>query len=1744
MMSGSKDDSQSTFDSRILLVESYTKDFTGYFAQYQRLLEHGYDDGAGNEELFGNFMDYNVYYDMVIDTFCMASEILGWGPGLPEDIFPVEADEGVERYHLFPRDQSLFDWAAPDGQWMILMMPGLTITVICALIMGMIYMTLLGFWWTGRRLIKECVPTRTHQMVLVGRTRHSTRGRLQRPQIILQGCILLSLVIGGEASGIAVKALGNPNWKQCSIGEPATPPDIPNLLMEETVEIDDPQVPPSVILMNGPTYLDPWATDGIVGYDPPSERPYNMIMFGYKDGSLGRRDSEIENFEPRTIKEAILATWWDQIDAVMEVYVVDPQPMKLTPEGWTVIINFHTATSNLPGGHVLALKEVVIFRRTGIFPDPADFEAHPFRARNSLTVLIEDADLVPQCDPQRLGHCSVKLDDNLVLRGILVRVMQGSYVTFMVDEALPDPVTIFTLQDPLLANQALENVLRGCSRFQYLNVYLHGYHTEYLGTQSYTAPRTRVEDWSLFTAAAARLWQGDIFQNARIISANPQRGLQAVDGEIIVHYIVDFGRRESCLALLSRQVDEHLPSFTVLEVEEWFTPHTLLQMVDWTEHIRHHGLPDISWGPYALGIDEILQSRHGMHLHFAHETSTSSSSTPELQDRPDEDDQHELLQLWHASDTMHGRTVGMNGQRQLRPPGNGHKRINFSNIVHILTPWGSNMCIDVAAQNDFIEEIGLGLAQHEVPTGLNNPFLTDFREDTIRAPQARYSETDLWTPSLLDALQAQAFGNPFVTTFVQEILHPTEESDEPKVHGGGERPRIHLSLDKLIPQKMTEIRVPFVSSTIPDWLITPWRHYNDMQTSKQIPEEMELHPATDHWLQLEQGGVPPGAWFIYTDGSFLEYRERASWAIALCHAPDRFAPVDKHTFVAWYGGLLNDEADPMGLPIDKIDATNAEGAALLWAALFALAHHEDQLDLVFCFDSKGLGQAAAGRYNYTSAYPLASAVRKIHQAVESLWGPTRVFHQHVKGHSGNPANELVNSLAQEVAKRWIVPNHPHLPLKVLFEQETLMNTLWLLLDPQLSTQVWPSRTDSELCCPDGRSLQGLPLNYDWNFNYGQRAVAMREKDIQIDLKLLTFNVQSLLGKVHYLRAQLHHSGYALIGLQETATREDRVSSADGFLRVTSQAQEGIGGLEVWFSIWTPVAWIGPRPLYWDLTSLVVLHHDNQLMMMKCSIPGLGCYLIINAHAPHSGIEDSQKAHWWQRFLHLLRAHRHGLPIILLIDANVQVGSIPCEGIGPLHAGEEDHNGEWLRTLVMENEAWFPATFSHIGSPFTWFSPASHLRQGRRIDYVGVPRIWRSLVHCSWVDTEIDNGHKGIDHFALALQVRGPLAGYKMKQPRGDGIDWPAIRAHEDDTVWPAVFAEIPNIPWAVDTHKHWADLQGALVTSLQKFFPRPSRAPQRHYISTEAWTLRRTRNYHKRIWRSAAKVQEETTLQAALRAWHDALDYDTWRDRALLRTLRLAMKVLTAGRKLAGLSKQLKQQVREDKKAFIRMTVEQAQYDPSQLYKTLRKAGFGSARRQRHQPLPCLLEAGIPCRSTDELQLRWLQHFAAIEGGYEVSKGEMLQLCKLSDCTQTQQGLSSWDSMPTLKQLEDGLRRSQNHKAAGIDGLVPELCKKACKWLAKATFPLLAKTVIYRSEPIQWKGGVLHPIWKKKGPLTDPHSFRGILVSSQIGKTVHALFRHRALPAYTERAGPFQCGGVPGRSVAQAAHACRLQQKP
>ena len=189
------------------------------------------------------------------------------------------------------------------------------------------------------------------------------------------------------------------------------------------------------------------------------------------------------------------------------------------------------------------------------------------------------------------------------------------------------------------------------------------------------------------------------------------------------------------------------------------------------------------------------------------------------------------------------------------------------------------------------------------------------------------------------------------------------------------------------------------------------------------------------------------------------------------------------------------------------------------------------------------------------------------------------------------------------------------------------------------------------------------------------------------------------------------------------------------------------------------------------------------------------------------------------------------------------------------------------------------------------------------------------------------------------------------------------------------------------------------------------------------------------------------------------------------------------------------------------------------------------------------LANGSLAATAEEAKARWLEHFSSIEDGHVKDPVSIVH-----DCYRRQAGKDldaysvSLQDVPDLCSLEGALRDTATARAYGQDGVPGEVAHYCAAELSKTLFQLHLKSVFRLCEPVQHKGGVLHCVWKKKGPQQQCTSYRGILVSSILGKSLHKLLRQKCITALSTVASPLQVGGLPRYPVTVPAHATRLFQ--
>ena len=153
---------------------------------------------------------------------------------------------------------------------------------------------------------------------------------------------------------------------------------------------------------------------------------------------------------------------------------------------------------------------------------------------------------------------------------------------------------------------------------------------------------------------------------------------------------------------------------------------------------------------------------------------------------------------------------------------------------------------------------------------------------------------------------------------------------------------------------------------------------------------------------------------------------------------------------------------------------------------------------------------------------------------------------------------------------------------------------------------------------------------------------------------------------------------------------------------------------------------------------------------------------------------------------------------------------------------------------------------------------------------------------------------------------------------------------------------------------------------------------------------------------------------------------------------------------------------------------------------------------------------GRLCSRSEDTVNRWIEHFAAIEGGIRIDAQSQRQdwVENLSSLQQDSL-VFPIENLPSLRELEFSLRQVKPGKASGPDGIPSEICRYFPGPIAKQLFTLMMKTAIQGHEPLVLKGGISVPIWKGKKTKDVCSAFRAILLSSIFGKAIHKTMRSK-----------------------------------
>eukprot|EP00435_Cladocopium_sp_Y103_P007934 s2283_g2.t1 len=849
---------------------------------------------------------------------------------------------------------------------------------------------------------------------------------------------------------------------------------------------------------------------------------------------------------------------------------------------------------------------------------------------------------------------------------------------------------------------------------------------------------------------------------------------------------------------------------------------------------------------------------------------------------------------------------------------------------------------------------------------------------------------------------------------------------------------------------------------------------------------------------------------FYTDGSFLSAKSIAAAGAVL---------VVQTQAGLRFGGF---QTSACLLPPS---APRAEATAVLlslqWACALITQCGYDRVPIVFHFDSVYAGHAAQGRCLSVLNQDLTQIVRSFALWLEQLTF-VKLEWMHVRGHSGNPWNDLADAISVRAARNAIVTTVLHeLENECTFQSTDSHSVQWLwLYERSLQGR------------PDAPLLQGL----SWKFNtrapahstpdvsvqpWMQRLQRQQAKPVasaSLQIRFATANVltlypaqqgaSSFLGaRAESLAMQFHREGVQCIGLQETRCSCSGYLAFDSFHVLSASADKGHGGVQLWLAkkVKTSSADI-------DITHshLRIIHGDSRRLIVHLRHDHLRLLFIV-LHAPCHEDAAALTA-WWNATSALIPSSFSSWTWIVLCDANSRLGSLESACVGSFGAEEENLKGATFHEWLQRHDLWLPQTFesSHSGPHATW----THAAQGTgRLDYVGLSSNVPAEHACTWVEPQIDLTLVRPDHACVCADVTLPV--------RSPG------------SVFQAPSCSTPLRPpiWHDDVHTHAALLQAQLV-SAHPSVPR-DHLRKKHLTDETHALIRRKRRLLNRV-RHARASWRRFCLQRIFAAFRapDTIQFD---DRRAVATLFQNIALADACYREASL--QVCFAVRKDDRIFFQDLAEDtgrvARQGVHRIWDAI-KPLLPKWKNRRLHNLRCLGP------TADEQA----DHYCQLEGGVAIAYVDLLHDCHVAQRGQVEDLplTVQLSQLPSRIDVECRIQQISANKAPGVDGIKPGVLRAEGSTISDETGQLILKMWLTGQEPVQFKGGLIHSI-SKKIHSTQVSNMRGIMLIDVIGKIAHALLRKRFLPSLMSWRHPLQLGGFPRCSTLFATQYLRSFQE-
>ena len=627
-------------------------------------------------------------------------------------------------------------------------------------------------------------------------------------------------------------------------------------------------------------------------------------------------------------------------------------------------------------------------------------------------------------------------------------------------------------------------------------------------------------------------------------------------------------------------------------------------------------------------------------------------------------------------------------------------------------------------------------------------------------------------------------------------------------------------------------------------------------------------------------------------------------------------------------------------------------------------------------------------------------------------------------------------------------------------------------------------------------------------------------------------------RLSLLEDMFSSSDFDVVGIHEGRFREEQQINGVHFTIHAAKADSGCYGSQIWIKN--------------------IFRHEHLATIVSCSrllavviVPDghkaeLG---LVAAHGPHSGDLPQKICDFWQlvtEFILGLQTRFPNLNVAMLCDANGRVGSVPSSSIGTFNTEFENYPGQCFRLCIESCHLKAINTF-YPGSP-TWYHIDGN---GHRIDYVCLCESLFTKCDSARTHVELDIAPSTrVDHFAvsadtdlLLIDENAPQP-LQAKEPRRkkfsinmSNIDDPYRCQQFQNRLWGYMDYPQCSIDEQLENFIEFTKSEASQIFGV------PPKRPKQPWMGQRTFRVARWSGRLRRIQCSTfGIVRNRCLLGVAFHTWcamfpapfvygTDNTSVDTRISRGWLAIVRrdeihlmlsflwsleaVAFSSLYWVKRIVSILSVNDKQIFYDDVAFKAARCAE-RGDFACTFKLVRALGKFTVK-----PIRAVKNCdGSVTKTARERELRWQEYFTELYGG--VIKSSVREAVSVSLAPVV------GDLPISVLTTFEFIQKLGENKACGPDELHAKLLKAGGLPLAVAINRVEVRSVKEETVPVQWKGGRLVDLYKKKGDASECCNSRGLLVSDHLAQAYIGKLRDSAKDELRSTVPEDQFGGCSG----------------